>query len=96
MSMQAPDRDEVLEIIATHRRETRSLRRWAVFTAVCAGISLFFPGLAAVIADRTARLLDVLGAAQLLAPVFGLLAVFCVAAYVVSHFADRSGPEQRV
>ncbi len=94
--MQAPDRDELLEEIAALRRETRSLRRSVVFTGLCVGVLLFFPRLAAVIAGYVARLLDVLGGAEFLAPVVGLLVVFGVAAYVVSHFAGRSSPQPKV
>lgn len=91
--MQPQDRDELLEQIAALRRETRSLRRWVVFTALCAGIFLFAPWLAAFIAGGGARLFEALGGSGFLVPVVALLLLFGGAAYVVSNRGSGSSPQ---
>jgi hypothetical protein len=54
------------------------------------GISLFVPSLAASIGSYATRLLQASGGAGLWAPVLGILVVIGLAAYVVSHFGNRS------
>jgi membrane protein implicated in regulation of membrane protease activity len=83
--MDTPEHRELLKLVAELRRETRSLRRWVIFIAVCAAILLFIPQLASFAAATVGRMLNMLG--ETAAPVVAVPIIVVVAAVLVSHFS---------
>jgi uncharacterized membrane protein (DUF485 family) len=82
--MENPD---LSEQIAELRRETRSTRRWVIFTAFAISILLFFPSLWALLSNWAAQVVNF--ASANLYPAIGILVAVIIAAFVVSHFISR-------
>jgi uncharacterized membrane protein len=84
--MNSDEQQEILRQIAELRRESRVRHRWVIFIALCVGLPLFAPQVAAFIA----HLIEYGG--EYLAPLIALVVVMIVAAAIVSRSAARGEP----
>jgi len=91
--MNPQQEDELVREIAALRRETRSLRRWVIFTAICVGTILFAPQLAVFIAANSARLFEFSGNIEGAMSIVAVLIVFVGGAVIVSRNSS-SNPER--